>query len=108
MSLAELKYTEEMMDGRRKLSADSKMEIRKKYEAGGHSLLSLSRTYGVSKKTILMTVNADSEKNWNEYNKGRWALYYDKDKRREYTRTYRAKKRMLGFMNWKTDNRKPV
>lgn len=97
-----------MTDGRRKLSADSKMEIRKKYEAGGHSLLSLARTYSVSKKTILLTVNADSEKNWLEYNKGRSAQYYDKDKRREYMRTYRAKKRLLGFMGWKTEKRKPV
>lgn len=108
MPITVLKYTEEMMDGRRKLSADSKIEIRTKYESKQYSILDLSREYGVSGCKIHTIVNPGLKKIYDANQKSKGVSYYDKDKHREYIRTYRAKKRRLGFLDLKTDKRKPA
>lgn len=59
-------------DRRRKLSKDDKQEIKSLYETGKYSLRELGRRFGVTHKTILLIVNAESKKKNDEYIKNHW------------------------------------
>jgi hypothetical protein len=94
-------YLHEMQDGRRALSKKQKEEIRKLYKEKNHlSQRQLAKKFGVSRRLIVFTIYPERLKKLQEYQKNikHWNKYYNTDKRREYMRTYRAKKRKLGFI----------
>lgn len=62
----------ETQDRRRKLTEEQKVEIKGLYEIGFHSLNSLAKQFGVSKKTILLIVNPESAAKAKEYRKENW------------------------------------
>jgi hypothetical protein len=90
-------------DRRVKLSAQQKKEIYDKYynrnveyENGTklYSLNKLAREYGVSKKLILLIVNAESKEKNDEYIKNHWKQYrWSKDKMSPYIRKFREYKK---------------
>lgn len=84
------------LDRRRKLTLDERQEIRSRYEAGGCSYMSLAREYGVSKKTVNLICNDESDRVAREYRKAHWADYRHS---REYwarvTREHRQYKQQL-------------
>lgn len=59
-------------DRRRKLLDDDKEAIRTLYALGKYSLQTLANAFGVSKKTVLLIVNADSAERSRQYNKEHW------------------------------------
>lgn len=59
-------------DRRRKLLDDDKDAIRTLYATGEYSLRTLASDFGVSKKTVLLTVNADSAERSRQYKKEHW------------------------------------
>lgn len=59
-------------DRRRKLLDDDKEAIRTLYATGKHSLRTLASDFGVSKKTVLLIVNADSAERSRQYKKEHW------------------------------------
>lgn len=62
----------EKLDRRRRLTDGDKQEIRELYATGFHSLNSLAKKYGVSKKSILLTVNPESAEKAKQYRKDNW------------------------------------
>jgi DNA invertase Pin-like site-specific DNA recombinase len=86
----------EKYDRRRKLTNDQKDEIRKKYESGFGSLQSLANEYGVSKKTILLTVNPKSKEKNDKRIKDHWKEYQaSKNERNKIMRDHRQYKQEL-------------
>ena len=65
----------EQYDRRRKLTEVQKMEIVNRYQAGGCSLNSLAKEFGVSKKLILITVNPISKEKNSRRIKEHWRDY---------------------------------
>lgn len=59
-------------DRRRKLLDDDKEAIRILYATGKYSLQTLANDFGVSKKTVLLIVNADSAERSRAYKKEHW------------------------------------
>lgn len=59
-------------DRRRKLLDDDKEAIRILYATGKYSLRTLANDFGVSKKTVLLIVNADSAERSRQYKKEHW------------------------------------
>jgi transposase-like protein len=92
-----LKYENEMQDGRRKLSDEQRIDIRKEYAQGNTSWLKLAKKYGVNKGTIGLIVSEVRQRTFKEYNKGRWKIYYDKGVHNKAIKKYRDKKRKLGL-----------
>jgi len=74
------------LDRRVKLLPSDKEEIRRKYEKGYGSLSKIAREYGVSKSTILLTVNKKSKKRNDEYIKQNWKKYHSREKLTEATK----------------------
>lgn len=106
MPLKEIKYKDEMLDGRRKLSTTQKEEISNRYKLGGVSMRKLAEQYSVSKRLILITVNPESAQKVKDRIKLHWKDYQgSKEYRNEAMRKFRAKKRYLGMITWKTDRR---
>ena len=62
----------ELQDRRRKLTNKQKEEIKKLYGTGNYSLNGLAKQFEVSKKTILLIVNADSAEKAKQYRKDNW------------------------------------
>lgn len=83
----------EKQDRRRKLTQEQKEIIKREYATGGYSLMDLAKIYGVSKKTILLTVNPQSKKNADSYIKANWHKYKgtneERAKARRETRAYK-------------------
>lgn len=86
----------EKQDRRRKLTSEQKDEIRELYKTGFHSLNSLAKRFGVSKKTILLIVNpASAEKNKQRI-KEHWRDYQaDTEERARIQREHRRYKQSL-------------
>lgn len=83
-------------DRRRKLSDKQKDEIRYKYSLGFHSLNDLAKEYGVSKKTVLLTVNPESKRKNDQRMKDHWRDYVPTNKEWAKTiREYRRRKQRL-------------
>lgn len=82
-------------DRRRKLTDEQKEEIRKLYSTGMHSLNSLAREYGVSKKTILLIVNPDSKAKSDARIKAHWQDYYDREEHNKAIKNLRNYKKDL-------------
>ena len=64
-----------MFDRRRKLTDTQKQEIKELYSSGFHSLNSLAKQFGVSKKTILLIVNKNSKAKNDKRIKEHWRDY---------------------------------
>lgn len=62
----------ETQDRRKKLTEKQREEIRELYSTGLYSLNGLAKEYEVSKKTILLIVNKDSEERARQYRKEHW------------------------------------
>lgn len=82
-------------DRRRKLSDEDKEEIRRLYATGFHSLNSLAKQFGVSKKLILLIVNPESKAKNDERIKNHWRDYYDTQEHTSAMRDTRAYKKDL-------------
>ncbi len=83
-------------DRRRKLTDEQKAEIVEKYSTGLYSLQNLADEYGVSKKTILLTVNPESKKKDHENCKNNWRNYQQTGEQRNKTmRDHRHYKKKL-------------
>lgn len=98
MPTNEISYNGSMLDGRRKLTIEQKEEIKKKYESGSYSWLSLAKMYNVSKITIGCIVNPSTLEKIAARIKKNWKKYYTTKGHIESVRRYRAKKKMLGFV----------
>jgi predicted DNA-binding protein YlxM (UPF0122 family) len=70
----------ETQDRRKKLTENQREEIRELYSTGLYSLNGLAKQYNVSKKTILLIVNKESEKRAKEYRKEHWHEWARKGK----------------------------
>lgn len=93
-----IKYNSENLDRRIKLDLEKKAEIRKLRADSNLSLQRIADMFCVSKKTIHLTVNEEAYKKNQEYRKGKWKKYYEKDSHKKYIAKYRARKRTLGFV----------
>lgn len=83
-------------DRRRKLLDSQKAEIVEKYSTDLYSLQNLADEYGVSKKTILLTVNPESKKKDHENRKKKWRDYQQTGEQRNKTmRDHRHYKQKL-------------
>jgi hypothetical protein len=86
-------YTPEQ-DGRRKILSSQYDEVRAKYQSL-KSMRATAKYYGVDKRLIQFIVYPErliALKEWNKKIKHH-KKYYDTEKRRDYMRKYRAKKR---------------
>lgn len=72
-----IKLTEKQ-DRRKKLTEEQKEEIKDLYATGNFSLNNLAGMFGVSKKTILLTVNPDSAERAKQYRKDNWQQWQRK------------------------------
>lgn len=84
-------------DHRRKLTDEDKIDIKKEYDAGNIGTRPLAKRYGVSRRLIMFIVHPErlAELKTRVKEEKRWLKYYDKDKRREYQRTFRKHIREL-------------
>lgn len=96
-----LKFEDPKLDGRVKLTPEAKQQIRGLYFQGNSSHKSLSLQFGVSRRLIGLIVSDKSAETMKAYQKGRWKLYYDKEKQKESQKKYRDKKRKLGLVREK-------
>lgn len=96
--LDKIRYTKEQ-DGRIKILPEQYEEVREKYRVV-QSLRAVAGYYGVDKRTIQFIIHPEKLEDLKRHNKEikHWSIYYDKDKRREYMRKWRAKKK-LTFKN---------
>ena len=61
-----------LQDRRKKLTDKQREEIKDLYGTGLYSLNNLAKQFNVSKKTILLIVNKDSEEKAKQYRKEHW------------------------------------
>lgn len=61
-----------LQDRRKKLTDEQREEIKTLYATGGYSLNGLAKKFEVSKKTILLIVNKESEEKAKQYRKEHW------------------------------------
>lgn len=101
----ELPYQDPMQDGRRKLHPSQYAEVRAVYQSGC-SYRATAEMFGVSKRLVYYIVHPEKLEQYRKEAKEKkaWAMYYTTEKRKEYVRRYRAKKRMLGFMESQNKN----
>lgn len=86
----------ETQDRRRKLTESQKSDIRQMYSTGSWSLSTLAKHYEVSKKTILLIVNAESKRKNDEYIKEHWKEFQStKEEHREAIKKTRRYKHEL-------------
>ena len=86
----------EHLDLRRKLTAEQKAEIQKKYATGQYTMLGLAKDYGVSANTVLLLVNPDSKARHDRYMKGYLSQYeVPKEVRNAAKRKSRRRKKRL-------------
>jgi len=93
--LEQTKYTEEQ-DGRVKIRKCQYEEVRAKYKSL-KSMRATAKYYGVDKRLIQFIVYPERLKKLQEWNKKikHHKKYYDTEKRRDYMRKYRARKKLL-------------
>lgn len=70
----------ETQDRRKKLTTEQRKEIKELYSTGCYSLNDLTKRFNVSKKTILLIVNKDSEEKARQYRKEHWKEWQRKGK----------------------------
>lgn len=70
----------ETQDRRKKLTTEQRREIKELYSTGCYSLNDLAKRFNVSKKTILLIVNKDSEEKARQYRKEHWKEWQRKGK----------------------------
>lgn len=75
------------LDRRRKLSEADRMEIVRRYNAGGYTMRALAAEYGVSHKTVLLLVNPASKAVSDRYIKEHWKDFQQRGD--EWNRTVR-------------------
>ena len=61
-----------LQDRRKRLTDEQRKEIRDLYSTGCYSLNGLAKQYNVSKKTVLLIVNKESEERARQYRKEHW------------------------------------
>ena len=61
-----------LQDRRKRLTDEQRIEIRSLYGTGFYSLNDLAKRFNVSKKTILLIVNKESEERAKQYRKEHW------------------------------------
>ena len=61
-----------LQDRRKKLTDEQKEEIKELYGTGLYSLNNLAKRFEVSKKTVLLIVNKESEERAKQYRKEHW------------------------------------
>lgn len=85
-----------MQDRRRKLTDEQKDEIKHRYAAGECGMRPLAAEYGVSRRTIAIIVNPETEAYFKQYRKDHWKdQQQDKEKRTEAIRNTRRYKQEL-------------
>lgn len=62
----------ETQDRRKRLTTEQRKEIEELYSTGRYSLNDLAKQYDVSKKTILLIVNKNSDERARQYRKEHW------------------------------------
>ena len=67
-----------LQDRRKRLTDEQRKEIRELYGTGCYSLNDLAKKFNVSKKTILLIVNADSAEKAKQYRKDNWKQWQRK------------------------------
>ena len=68
----------ETQDRRRRLTDEQKAKIKEVYKTNLHSLNSLAKQFGVSKKSILLIVNPESAAKARQYRKENWREFQRK------------------------------
>lgn len=95
----EIPYTSETQDGRRKITTDQHDEVRAFYK-WCKSQRKTAEHFGISRRLVVFILYPDRLK---EIQRQRiedkvHLKYYDKEKRRNYMRKWRLRKREQGFM----------
>jgi len=87
-------YKKTMDDGRRKIHPSRHREV-KKYYKEVKSTRKTAEHFGISRRLVMFILHPERLKALQDHNRAteHWKKYYDTDKRREYMRKYRAKKR---------------
>ena len=65
-----------LQDRRRKLTDEQREEIKNLYGTGCYSLNDLAKKFNVSKKSILLIVNKESEEKAKQYRKEHWKEWH--------------------------------
>ena len=85
-----------LQDRRKRLTDEQRKIIKELYGTGCYSLNDLAKQYGVSKKTILLIVNKDSEERAKQYRKEHWRQWQStKEEHREAIKKTRHYKHSL-------------
>lgn len=85
-----------LQDRRKKLTDEQREEIKDLYGTGCYSLNDLAKKFCVSKKTILLIVNKDSEEKAKQYRKEHWKEWKStKEEHREAIKKTRRYKQSL-------------
>lgn len=85
-----------LQDRRKKLADEQREEIKDLYGTGCYSLNDLAKKFCVSKKTILLIVNKDSEEKAKQYRKEHWKEWKStKEEHREAIKKTRRYKQSL-------------
>jgi len=92
-----LPYNKSNLDGRIKILPSEYKKVKTLYREL-KSLRAVGKIYKVDKKTISLIVNPKVKEKQKEYNKGRWAIYYDSEKHSRAIKKYRTKKRKNNFV----------
>ncbi len=98
-TVREAKYTKPMQDGRRVIDPKLHPEVKRIY----NELQSYQKTanhFNISKRAAIFIIRPELYQAHKERVKLKqpWLKYYDTKKNRLYMRTYRAKKRKLGYI----------
>lgn len=95
----ELPYEEIMDDGRRKLHPDQYEDVRKFYKFI-RSQRKTAEHFGISRRLVTFILYPERLQELQRRNRENqhWLKHYDAEKRREYMRKYRLKKRAAGLI----------
>lgn len=86
----------ETQDRRKKLTESQKQEIRELYSTGHFSLNQLAKQFEISKKSILLIVNPESNEKAKEYRKENWKRWQRTgEERNKAVREHRRYKQQL-------------
>lgn len=85
-----------LQDRRKRLTDEQRHEIKALYGTGHYSLNDLAKKFCVSKKTVLLIVNKDSEEKAKQYRKEHWKEWQGtKEEHREAIKKTRKYKHSL-------------
>lgn len=85
-----------LQDRRKRLTDEQRIEIKNLYGTGCYSLNDLAKRFKVSKKTILLIVNKNSEEKAKQYRKEHWKEWQStKEEHREAIKKTRRYKQSL-------------